>query len=444
MRLLEPCKQPQGLLSLYDAFDLALQNNPQTRGSWEYAKAVAADYGLAKTAYLPTGSVSIGTFRQDNQYNQFSGMSSFGSNIGGSQTIRYAQLEINYLLFNFGGREAQLSAAKQALYAANFNYNQVLQDVALSVETAYFNLNAAKATFIARIADVEDAQATFDSAQTKFEAGLADKQELLQAQAEYEAARYHLEQAYADMQNKRAILAQAIGVPISDTVDIGLPQKELLPVDIEASVSELMAAALQQRPILLAAHAQWQVAHAQEKAARSDMLPYLNASYSQTRSSGVGQSLQPTDQSMAYIAVQWDVFDLFQDNYSRLKAKALAKAACAQLKQAQLKVMSEIWSFFYAFKSSLKQLEFSKAYLEAAQEAFCATTLGYRTGIKSMTDLLRAQDTLAQARVQYIQTQSTIAITLAHLAHATGRMDYELAQPSDFYTHGTPSILSRT
>ncbi len=406
-------------LSLYGLFNLALENSPKTRQAWEMAKISAAQYGVQKTTFLPTGGITAGIQRQNNQFEAVGA--------GGEQTIHGGGIDINWVLFTFGGREAELNSVRQALYAANFNYNQMLQDVALAVQQGYFNLNAAKAAVVAQLASLEDAEMTLKSAEIKFHAGLADLQQVLQSRADRESKRYLLQAAYADVETARANLAIAVGVPVQLSLDILPPaDADYAVLGLEDQVTDLMAQALVDRPELLAAHAQWRSSVSHVQAAEKAIFPYLAAGFTASKYGGVDNTFQATQQSSFAIGLKWNIFDVFKDHYQVLGARSQAKAAEANLRQAELLVLGNVWTAFYGFKTSGKQLEAATAFLGAAEEAFKATRIGYNTGINSLVDLLNSQDTLASARLQKISSQATFSNSLAQLAHATGRLELKL------------------
>ncbi len=414
-----PQKKLGAPLSLYDLFDLALENSPQTRYAWESAKMAASDYGVQKTSFLPTGSISAGVITDHYVTND--------SSAKGNEVRTGAALNMSWLLFNFGGREAELCALKESLYAANFDYNQTLQDVALAVQKGYFNLSAAKSSVIAQLASLEDAKMTLKSAEIRFHSGLADLQQVLQARADEQDKRYLLEAAYAQVEQARANLAVAIGLPINVYLDILAPNEaNVFFPEVDRLVDDYMQEALTNRPDLLASHAYWQASKNQLSASQKAMLPYLAADFSASKYNGGKSNLQLKEDIQLQIGLKWDVFDLFKDHYQLLKAKAAAKAAEESLKQKELSVLGEVWSAFYLFKSSGKQLEAAVSFLETAQEAFKATQIGYNTGVNSLVDLLNSQDTLASARLKKIAAESQWANSLASLAHATGQLELKL------------------
>src|SRR5471032_1610271 len=117
---------------LGDVVDLALRNNPQTQSSWAQARAGAAAYGAASSAYIPTVDASSNA-----SYTK----TTVGSSNGGSgqRSTITPSVTLSYLLFDFGGRSGTIAASRAAAVALDLTHNQTLQNVALEVESAYFS-----------------------------------------------------------------------------------------------------------------------------------------------------------------------------------------------------------------------------------------------------------------------------------------------------------------
>ena len=399
-------------LDLYGLFDIAVLNSPTNRRSWQQAREAAAMYGESRTLYLPTGGVKGGIYRQKNKHDL--------PGVDGYQTIAGASLQLTWLIFDFGGREFTVSAAQDAMFASNFDFNQSLQDLALNVETAYFDLNSAQASTQANWASMRDAYMALVAAEERERTGLGDIQDVLRARANYQSAIYNLEKSGASVEQARANLASTVGLRISASVDIVPPSP---PEDMDLvgqNVEELLAESMKARPTLLAAYAQTRSKESEVKAAKSALLPSVFAGGTIQYMDGVSKSLTSQEQYSFGVGVQWDIFDLFTDYYKLLGVKAQAKQALEDLRQTELDVMAQVWAYYYGFKSSIQQVNAARALVASSQEAFEAVRIGYSTGINNLLDLLDAQDTLASSRLTLVQAESTFHTSLVNLVHSTG------------------------
>src|SRR5437773_2608699 len=149
-------------LTLAQAIDIALANNPTTRTAWLEARAAEAGVGSARAAYFPEVDVLAGATR--------SRSSAEGAR---ATTTITPSLALTYLLFDFGGREAQVEQARQTLVAANFSNNAAMRDVVLRVQQQYYALLDAKALLAAQDATLKERRANLDAADARHKAGVA-------------------------------------------------------------------------------------------------------------------------------------------------------------------------------------------------------------------------------------------------------------------------------
>ena len=415
----------QGPLGLPALVDIALANNPTTRQAWYQAKAAAALLGETNSQFYPQITVN-GTLTRDKLRNvAFNGqVQGAGTNYS---TFYGASVEINYLLWNWGENYAQSNSARQTLYAANYQYNQQIQDVILSTELAYFNFNAGLGFVDAAKATLKDAQTSYDAADKKLQTGLGNKQDALQALAQVKNAEFQLEQAQAQVETARSQLANALGIQVTDTLDIVPNQQPPELGAVDAEISSLLAVAMRQRPTLMAAYANMQAAKYNLAAAQDDRWPTVSAVGSGTYgyyAAGVTAG-NPYNNYLAGIQVSWEIFTGFNKTYAIINAQEQERASEQSLRAQELQVVSDVWNFYYAFKSAQRQVESTTAQVAAQLEAYNAIDLGYQNGLNSYVDQVTALDNLATARQQKVQAEANLGTAISNLAHATGNLPLE-------------------
>lgn len=409
-------------LTLPTLVDIALGNNPNTRAAWYNAKSAAARLGETNSQYYPQVT---GNFAIDRNKVRTVGLN--GSTFAGTtySTFIGPSIEINYVLWNFGKNYAQTESSRQALYAANYQYNQQIQDVILSVELAYFNYDAAMGFVDAAQATLDDANTTYKAASQRLNAGLGTKQEERQAYAQVKNAEYQLEQSQAQVETTRAQLAQSLGIGVTGNLKVARSQKLADAVKLDSDVSNLMALAMRERPDLMAAYANVLSSEYTLKAAKDDRWPTLSAVSNLTYGYQYGGVTQgnPSNNYMVGLQLSWKIFTGFEQTYAILDAQEKANAARETLHAQELKVVTDVWNFFFTYKSSLQQVTSASAQIDAQQEAYNAIQTGYNAGLNSYVDLLTAQKDLATARQQKVQAEANLGTAIANLAHATGGMD---------------------
>ncbi|MDY5583640.1 MAG: TolC family protein [Candidatus Merdousia sp.] len=403
-----------GELTLPELIDIALENNPTTRMYWFQAKQYAAAQGKAEASYYPQVSVGAQVYRDKTKISEASLVP-----IGAYYETAYGpSAQISWLLFDFGKREAQVESAREALRAANFEYNQALQDVFLNVNVAFFRYYAALGSVKAAQLDVEDSKTSYESADRKLRDGVGNKQDMLNALASLRTAEFTLESKKSDVETARANLANAMGVNAADLRNIS--ENVNIPTASEKRIDELVAQAMRSRQSLLAGYAKLRKTQSDVKTAKRDFLPQLNAQGSASYMWDTESQREDAYQYQFGLAASWSIFEGFARKYELISAKAAERAQAQQLKAEEISIISDIWAYYHVYQSSLKQIASSEASVEAASEAYEATKIGFANGVNSITDLLNAQTRLASARQSNVNARSSLAIAVARLSHAVG------------------------
>ena len=166
---------PEGTQSLLHLVDFALSNRPQTRAAWERARVAAAQLGVVRGAWYPTLGITA-----DLSYQKI-----YFPATGDVFLINQGQftptLNLNYLLLDFGRREADDDRARAMLWAANLDFDRIVQQTIHDVQVRYFQLDAALALNEAAERNLELAETILEMVEERMVVGLATKPEMLLA-----------------------------------------------------------------------------------------------------------------------------------------------------------------------------------------------------------------------------------------------------------------------
>ena len=408
-------------LMLDDLIDIALENNTQTRIYWFQAKSYAAQKGSAIAAYYPQVSVGAQVYRS--KVRPSLGYGGFSIPIGSYYETGFGpSAEINWLLFDFGKREAQVESAQNALLAANFDYNQSIQDVVLNVALAYYQFYAACGSVESARLSLEEARTAYESARARFDQSVGNKQDMLNALANAKNAEYLLEEARSSVETARANIAQVLGVRVGPNFVVS--EAAVVPTSPETSkkIDELVAKAMRSRQTLLASYAKLAKSASDVKVAERNFLPQIGAfgQFSYTDYSQDSRGHQ--DSYTGGFSLSWSIFEGFARKYALINAKVAERAQAQSLKAAEIQIISDIWNYYHKYTSSVKQVASATSAVEASMEAFTATKTAYENGVSNITEFLNAQSRLATARQQKVSAEASLSMSIAQLAHATGAL----------------------
>src|SRR5207247_1805175 len=262
----ELTERVQGL-QLTDVIDIALRNNSATAAAWADARAAAATYGAARGQYYPTISL-------DGAVTAIKTVPSAGRSAV-QQQFYGPTLNLSWLLFDLGGRSGSIGEAREALLAADWTHNAVIQNVVLGVASAYFDYMATKALLAAQQTTLQEAQANLEAAEQRHRVGLATIADVLQAKTALSQAQLTLETIEGTLHTTRGALALSMGLPANVAYDVALPPDTTPPLGITDSLDVLIDRAVRERPDLMAARATAQASHARVAVARGQALPSL-------------------------------------------------------------------------------------------------------------------------------------------------------------------------
>ncbi len=408
--------KPGATLSLAQLVDVALRSNPSTREAWSYARAAAAEVGAKRSLYFPVIEVDAQIQRQK--------QSAVGGRFTFLQTTYGPSVAASWLLFNFGGREADVEEATRALYAADWTHNAAIQDVVLTVAQAYYGYLNSKALVIARQANLDEARRSLDAAEERHRAGVATIADVLQAKTSASQIQLQLQDTQGQLQIIRGALATAVGVPANIPVEVGqLPEE--LPLDmVKKSVDELISLAVAERPDLAASRFTALAAQSKIRAVAAEGLPRLSASATGNRTFYSTPNVADpfsTNYSGA-ILLRIPVFTGFDVAYRTQKAKEEAEAAKASAERLEDRVILDVWTSYYAVQTATQRIATTRDLLASALQSADVAAGRYKAGVGSIIDLLTAQSALANARAEEVQARSLWFLAMAQLAHATGAL----------------------
>ncbi|MDR2735523.1 MAG: TolC family protein [Puniceicoccales bacterium] len=400
--------------------DIAFSNNPETRLAWQRAKIAEAQKGKAAAVFFP--QVKLKAIAANSKDIAGQNPSDNKRLITHESTVFYPQIEITYSLFKFGAHRARAEAAKSELLAANFQYNRALQTLAFSVQMAYFNLDSAKEAVSANQLSLDDAKASLEYAQRRYDSGLGNINDLLKARANLSQAQFQFEHSSANIETARAELARVLGLQVSSQIDIFNPNIDNNIDDaLLGQVDDILAKTLECHPHILAAKARFDAATQANKSASRNLMPELIAGFT-----GSINKVKHYDSNYqkysAFVGLQWDLFDGFANLNNVIEARARTRAAKHELQAAKLDTAKNVWDQYHKFKSACRQLKAAGEYEKSAKEAFDSIQLAYANGLGSFLDLMTAQNSLASARQKLVASKNGLAISLAALAYAAGNL----------------------
>ncbi|HXH72144.1 MAG TPA: TolC family protein [Mariprofundaceae bacterium] len=401
-------------MTLNDVVEIALCNNPQTRASWAAARIQAARLGSSKSAYLPTLSLQGSLSRNASQ----------AAGVKSSSNQAQGSLSASYLLFDFGGRRANLENAEELLIAANATDDATVQTVFLNAVQAYYNLLSAQASVEAnRIAEAS-AQESLAAAEARYAAGAATPADRLQARTALSQATLNRIRSEGDERNAMGSLANVMSIALTQPLQLAPAAKMPPDLVVEKDIGRLITLARERRPDLQAADAQIKAGQASVAAAKASGMPQLSldATATASRASATAGSSNSRNGSIG-LTVTVPLFTGFNTTYQVRAAEAQLENSIASRDQLANQIALQVWQAYQTMQTNSQALRTADD-LVASAEASERVSLGrYKAGVGNILDVLTAQSALASARQQQVTARYNWNTARFALAQAIGLLD---------------------
>jgi outer membrane protein len=433
--------------TLPDLIDLAEQLNPATRAAWQNAKQALALVGVSKSAYYPFLSLaaSAGYTRffvpfpklQINQAALQRAIATGGpllsavSFTGGTplhfDILYQSELTMKWLLFDFGQRDATVSAARQGLLIANVAFNATHQRVVFGVSQNFYAYNLARESVKVAESALEAAKTVDAAVEARVNNGLATQPDFLQAKQQLAQAQFNLEKARGSERDAFVDLMNAIGLSPSVRIRITESFAGSVQFDLETPLVSLVMRALSQRPDLVVSLAKVRAAEDKIKAIKESYFPKIaalaNVGYGEERVSLGSNTIDSSAPTFGGgLALQLDVFDGFLRDRSLEAARAELQAASAQLEQTRDEAVRQVWKSYTDLRTAIRSGAAAEALLKSSQSAYDAVLASFKLGFSTYTDVVTNETKLTSARNSVFETQSAIHQAATGLAYAMGEL----------------------
>jgi outer membrane protein TolC len=413
--------------SLAELIDVAELNNPKTHVAWERARQAADRLGIARSAYFPVLS-GIAAAADQRVIEPFpEPLSQRGFNMIEIPAV-VPEITLDYLIFDFGKREAKVDAATAEKLAAGANFIRANQEVAFGVASAYYRLLTAQERLTAAQETMKTAQTTQDAAEAQLSNGRSTLPDVLNARAETSQAVFDMESADGDEKIARVLLTESVGADPSPNIIIDGQEKTPLPQTLTLSIDALIDRAIADRPDLQAQASEIRAADEEVRTAKSEYLPSIGLSANGAQTSiwptvdygKLGQASEPT--WSVQLGVQWRIFDGGARKSSLAMARSKGREARDEMREKQDQATREVWTAYIGFRTAMRKEQAARALLESANSSYSASLDAYKYGVKNLIDVVTAERQLAQARLSGVSARSELFLQGVNLEFVTGNL----------------------
>ena len=420
----------QDPMSLKDAVHLALHKNKAVEASDASREVAESRIAEARAGNLPKVNYSESWTRSDNPVFVFSSL--LTQHQFGEQNFQIGPLNRPDFLNNF---QSQVTAdqtlydggqTRHAVRSAELTKDITIEDgrrthmeVIAGVIRSYYDALLGAEGFNVTNQAMRSAQADLERAESARSAGMSTDVDVLSIRVHLASVREQQIRRQADLDVARAALNDALGLPLDNahTLTTGLA-----PLQLPAGVlADYEHSALSERPEARQVKLAINLAENQAATARSNLLPQV----------GVHAAFE-ADRQIAYdkgganwlvsIGLRWNLFNGFSDK-ARIKESNFAlRRSEADQAHATSAIQLQVRRAYADLRAAAQRIEVTDAAVAEAEESLRITQNRYETGLSNVTDLLRTETAVLEARTRRLAAIHDQRIAAAMLELAAGTL----------------------
>src|ERR1022692_389718 len=423
-------------MSLKDAVRLALDKNKSVEASLAAQRAAESRIAEARGGSLPKVNYSESWTRSDNPVFVFSSL--LTQHQFEEQNFQLGPLNRPDFLNNF----QSLVTADQSLYDAG----QTKQAVRSAELTKDMTSEQGRQTKIEVIAGVirsyydallsaeqlnvtgqamRSAEADAKRAQAVRSSGMSTDVDVLSIKVHLAAVHEQQIRREADLDVARAALNDALGLPLDTSHSL---TTALTPLKLpEGPLADFEKNALSQRPEARQLKLRTSLAENQAATSRSSLLPQV----------GVHAAFEADRQRfydkgganwLVSIGLRWNLFNGFSDKARIEESRFALRRSEAEQERASSAIRLQVRRAYADLCAAAQRIEVAKASVAEAEESLRITQNRYESGMSNVTDLLRTETAVIEARSRHLTAihDQRVAAAMLELAAGTLTADSEI------------------
>jgi outer membrane protein TolC len=317
-----------------------------------------------------------------------------------------------------------LRASGQNIRATEFSAQDARDLVVLTVTGGYLSIIAASARIDSARAQVASAQALYQQATDRHNAGVAARIDVTRSQVELQTQQQRLTSQETDYAKRKIQLGRVIGLPPAQefTLSDSLPYAPLTGVTLDQALARAYAT----RADLKAAQAQVQAAELAKRAAVAERYPTveLEGDYGVIGSSPINSHGTFSVTGSLHVPI-WQG--------GRIRAEIEEADAGLQQRRSEYEdlraqVASDVRQAFLDLTAAASQVSVAQSNRDLAQETLAQSRDRFAAGVADTVEVVQAQEQVAGAEQDYITSLYAHNLAKASLARAMGQADQGIQQ----------------
>jgi outer membrane protein TolC len=315
-------------------------------------------------------------------------------------------------------------SSQQTLAADNLSAQDARDLIVLAVGGAYLQVIAAQARVASAHTQVDTANALYQLSLQQFQFGRVPQLDVNRSQVEALTEQQRLITLENDLAKQKINLARLTGLPVSDQYEL-TDDVPFAPAP-EIGVEDALKQAFDRRPDLKAAEAQIRAAEFARSAARDERLPSLGVN------ADLGEiGLNPAQLHATYTLTGTLRVPIWQGGRASGDIEAAEAALTerrAELEDAKGQIETQVREVYLDLQAAANQVQVAQQNLQVVRDTLAQTRMRLEAGMSNNVELVQAQESVAGAELDYINSVFAHNVAKLSLARALGRAADSLPQ----------------
>ena len=424
-------------LTLVEVEQLAEVNSPRLKAVALEVQQAKSSLRAAISSWYPTLNLTANGLPQylssQQQFYDRNVINPDGSS-GQQEPVRFTEedsanfsAQLNWNLID-PRRVPEISAARDTFERARDSYLIALRDLRLSTASAYYELQRYDSQVNVGKQSVAASMLSLRYARARFQAGVATKLEVLEAETQLSRDKDNLSSFLNFQFRARRDLARIINLPQDITPTAASPSKI---VGIwEPSLPESIIAAYAFREELDQFILEISINNSGANAALAAVQPVLGLYNNFTaRRSDSQVTQEPSTNSDVYgwnmgnsvgLRATWNIFDGGRARAEYRRRKQAAEASAFQFANQRGLIRYQVEQSFYDLRTNQQNIRTTAREVLSQREALRLARLRFAAGVTTQREVVDNQRDLTSAEVRYVNSLADYNITIAELRRYTG------------------------
>jgi outer membrane protein TolC len=426
----------QETLTLKQAVESALESNPLVAAALAGGQEAEARIRQAHSGYMPHVQFSESFQRSNNpvlvfgslltQHQLEEGNLALGPlNRPDALNNYQSRVTVEQMIFDFGQTGREVEAARLTSEMAGEDRRRVDSDVILSVIRTYFGVVLAEKNLEVAQQSLESVQADLDRAESIYRSGRSTQADVLAVRVHLAAVREREIRASNELAVARAAMNDALGISLDRTFKLTTPL-EYSAAAPDITLEQYRRSAAEKRPEMRQAELAQRLARTQQHIAGSAYLPHVvfQGTVEANRQNFFDKG--GANWSTA-VTLRWNLWNGGETKARVEQARFAESRTEALRKRTDLAIQLEVQRARLDLVAAEQRIGVASAAAAEAEEAHRIIQNRHQAGLTTITELLRSETALADARTRRLAAIYDHRVAAATLEYAAGTLTAQAA-----------------